>query len=111
VMPAKIPLSKLAADDDYAKALIDSGKRWYEIDGQLEKTGMNAPFLQTLANQAGGQFIHLQNAADLNLLDHVGKTALRSVDGTQELFPWALLSALTFLILSFAVTHQWNRRQ
>lgn len=111
VMPAKIPLSKLASDDDHAKALIDSGKRWYELNGQVEKTGMDAPFLQSLANQSGGQFIHLQNASDLNLVDHVGKTALTSVDGTQELFPWALLAALTFLVLAFAVTRQWSRRQ
>lgn len=111
VMPSKIPVSKLAADDDAAIALKDNGKRWLETDGQIEKSGMNAALLQNLANQAGGKFIHLENASDLNLLDQVGKTSMTRVPGTVELFPWALGGALVSLVLTFAATNQWRRRK
>lgn len=110
VMPAKIPLSKLASDDDVAAGLIASGKRWYEVNGQIEKTGLNLQLLQTLASQAGGQFIHLQDMSQLNLLDYVGKPAKVDVQGTQQLFPWALLAALVSMVLAFASTHQWRRK-
>lgn len=111
VMPSKIPVSKLADDDDAAIALRDNGKRWLETEGQIEKSGMNASLLQNLANQAGGKFIHLQNASDLNLLDQVGKTSMTKVPGTVELFPWALGGALVCLVLTFAATNQWRRRK
>ncbi|MDZ4838311.1 MAG: VWA domain-containing protein [Candidatus Melainabacteria bacterium] len=111
VMPSKIPVSKLASDDDAAIALKDNGKRWLETDGQIEKSGMNASLLQNLANQAGGKFIHLENASDLNLLDQVGKTSMARVPGSVELFPWALGGALVCLVLTFAATNQWRRRK
>lgn len=111
VMPSKIPVSKLASDDEAAIALKDNGKRWLETEGQIEKSGMNAALLQNLANQAGGKFIHLENASDLNLLDQVGKTAMTRVPGTVELFPWALGGALVCLVLTFAATNQWRRRK
>lgn len=111
VMPSKIPVSKLAADDDAAIALRDNGKRWLETEGQIEKSGMNAALLQNLANQAGGTFIHLENASDLNLLDQVGKTSMARVPGTVELFPWALGGALVCLVLTFAATNKWPRRK
>jgi len=110
VMPSKIPVSKLADDDDTARALKENGKRWLETDGQLEKSGMDASLLQNLANVTGGQFVHLQDASDLNLLEHVGKKAQATVGGTVELFPWALMAALVSLALTFAVTHQWRGR-
>lgn len=110
VMPAKIPVSKLAFDDAHALALLNSGKRWYEENGQIEKSGLNAQLLQQVANHAGGQFIHMQQVGDLNLLDHLGKQSLATVEGTQELFPWALIAALVSLLLAFGTTHQWHRR-
>ncbi len=110
VMPSKIPVSKLAPDDDVAIALKANGKRWLETEGQVEKSGMNASLLQALANQAGGQFIHLQNMSDLNLLDHVGKKATAKSVGSVELFPWLIGLALICLTLSITVTHQWRRR-
>lgn len=110
IMPSKIPVSKLAADDDFAKGLLENGKRWLEINGEIEKTGMDASFLQALANKAGAKFIHLKDATDLNVLNEVGKTSTATVEGTQELFPWALGASLIFLVLSFAATHQWRRR-
>lgn len=111
VMPSKIPVSKLAADDATAIALKDNGKRWLETDGQIEKSGMNAALLQNLANLAGGEFIHLQNASDIDVLEHVGKTSTATVSGTVELFPWALLATLVSLIATFTVTHQWRGRR
>lgn len=111
VMPSKIPVSKLAHDDDAAIALKANGKRWLETaDGQIEKSGMNAALLQNLANQAGGQFIHLTDASELSMLDHVGKTSMKSTPGTVELFPWVLSAAFICLFLTFAATHQWRRR-
>ncbi len=110
VMPSKIPVSKLAPDDDVAIALKANGKRWLETEGQIEKSGMNAALLQNLANQSGGQFIHLQNMSDLNLLDHVGKKATAKSVGSIELFPWLIGLALVSLVLSITVTHQWRRR-
>lgn len=109
-MPSKIPLSKLAADDDYVVSLKAHGKKFYEVNGQIEKTAMDAQFLQNLAGAAGGAFVHLQNLSDLNLLDFVGKTAMVKVPGTQPLYPWALMSALIFLVLAFASTEQWRRK-
>jgi Ca-activated chloride channel homolog len=112
VMPSKIPVSKLASDDDAAIALQANGKRWLEsADGQIEKSGMNVSLLQNLANQAGGKFIHLENASDLDLLDQVGKTSMTKVPGSVELFPWALGGALVSLVLTFAATNQWRRRK
>jgi Mg-chelatase subunit ChlD len=108
VMPSKIPVSKLAADDATAIALKDNGKRWLETDGQIEKSGMNASLLQNLANLAGGEFIHLQNDTDIDLLKHVGKKSTATIGGTVELFPWALMAALISLALTFAVTNQWR---
>lgn len=109
-MPAKIPVSKLAFDDPVAAGLAANGKRWYEVNGEIEKSGLNATLLQQLSALAGGQFIHLQQASDIDLFDHVGKTAVVSVEGTQELFPWALIAAFVALVLSLGATHQWCRR-
>lgn len=109
VMPSKIPVSKLAADDDFARALQSNGKRWVEVDGQIEKSGMNSALLQDLANQTGGQFIHLQELSDLNLLNYLGQKSMTNVPGTMELFPYLLMLGLIALMLSFAVTHQWRR--
>ncbi|MFA6210559.1 MAG: VWA domain-containing protein [Candidatus Obscuribacterales bacterium] len=109
VMPSKIPVSKLAADDDFALALQNNGKRWVEVDGQIEKSGMNSALLQDLANQTGGQFIHLQELSDLNLLNYLGQKSMTSVPGTMELFPYLLMLGFIALVLSFAVTHQWRR--
>lgn len=109
VMPSKIPVSKLAADDDFARALQSNGKRWVEVDGQIEKSGMNSALLQDLANQTGGQFIHLQGLSDLNLLNYLGQKSMTNVPGTMELFPYLLMLGLIALVLSFAVTHQWRR--
>ncbi len=109
-MPAKIPLSKLAADDDYVVSLKAHGKKFYEVNGQIEKTAMDAQVLQNLASAAGGAFVHLQNVSDLNLLDFVGKTATVKVPGTQQLYPWLLMAALFFLVLAFASTEQWRRK-
>lgn len=111
VMPSKIPVSKLAADDETALALKENGKRWLETDGQIEKSGMNASLLQNLANLSGGEFIHLQNDTDLDLLKYVGKKATTTIGGTVELFPWALIAAFISLVLSFAVTNQWRRER
>jgi len=111
VMPSKIPVSKLAADDDYAQSLRDHGTKWYEYDGQVIKTGMDAALLQGLANQTAGEFVHMQKIEDLNLLRYVGKSSMTSVPGTLELFPWALLSALVFLILTYSVTNKWSFRR
>ncbi len=108
VMPSKIPVSKLAADDATAIALKDNGKRWLETDGQIEKSGMNAALLQNLANISGGEFIHLQNDTDVDLLKYVGKKSTATVGGTVELFPWALIAAFISLALSIAVTNQWQ---
>lgn len=109
VMPSKIPVSKLAADDDFALALQNNGKRWVEVDGQIEKSGMNSALLQDLANQTGGQFIHMQELSDLNLLNYLGQKSMTSVPGTMELFPYLLMLGFIALVLSFAVTHQWRR--
>lgn len=109
VMPSKIPVSKLAADDDFALALQSNGKRWVEVDGQIEKSGMNSALLQDLANQTGGQFIHLQELSDLNLLNYLGQKSMTNVPGTMELFPYLLMLGFIALVLSFAVTHQWRR--
>ncbi|MBS1996308.1 MAG: VWA domain-containing protein [Cyanobacteria bacterium SZAS LIN-2] len=111
VMPSKIPVSKLAADDDFARSLQSNGKRWVEIDGQVEKTGMDVALLQNLANQAGGTFIHLQDMSDLNLLKYLGQKSLTNVPGTMELFPYLLVLGLICLVMSFAVTNQWQRRK
>ncbi len=110
VMPSKIPVSKLASDDAYAKGLLENGKRWYEINGEIERTGLDFRFLQALANKAGTSFIHLQKADDLNMLNLVGNKAMVSVPGTQELFPWLLALALISLILSFAATYETKKR-
>lgn len=110
VMPSKIPVSKLAVDDDFARGLLENGKRWYEVNGEIERTGTNLTFLQSLANKAGAQFIHLQDTADLDLLKLVGKSSMVQVAGTQELFPLALLASLAFLLLAHASTHSLNWR-
>lgn len=111
IMPSKIPVTKLAHDDDAAKALMENGKTWYEINGQIEKTGMNAQLLQAIANAAGGQFIHMQSVNDLNMLDHVGNKSKVSVKGTTELFPYALSLSLLLLALCYAVTNSFSLRQ
>lgn len=111
IMPSKIPVSKLAHDDDAAKGLMENGKTWYEINGQIEKTGMNVQLLQAIANAAGGQFIHLQSANDLNMLDHVGTKSKVSVKGTTELFGYALSLALLLFAASYAVTNRFSLRR
>jgi Ca-activated chloride channel family protein len=111
LMPSKIAVNKLADDDDYARALRDSGKSWYEVDGEVIKTGMDIALLQGLANQARGEFIHLQSAEDFNLLKYVGKTSLQALPGRQDLFPWALGCGLIFLVLAFTVTQEWRLRR
>jgi von Willebrand factor type A domain. len=111
IMPSKIPVSKLAHDDDAAKALLENGKTWYEINGQIEKTGMNAQLLQAIANAAGGQFIHMQSLNDLNMLDHVGNKSKVSVKGTTELFPYALSLALALFAACYAVTNRFSLRR
>ena len=111
IMPSRIPVSKLAADDDYAQSLHEHGVKWYEEQGQVVKTGMDAALLQGLANQTGGQFIHLQKMEDLNLLKYVGKSSMTRVPGELELFPWALLGALLFLVLTYSVTKNFGRRK
>lgn len=111
VMPSKIPVSKLAADDDFAIALQNNGKRFLEIDGQVIKTGMDTALLQNLANQSGGQFIHMQDIGDLNLLNYLGQKSMTQVPGTLELFPDLIGLGLLMLVLSFVVTNQWPRRK
>jgi Mg-chelatase subunit ChlD len=111
VMPSKIPVSKLAADDDFAIALQSNGKRWLEIDGQVIKTGMDTALLQDLANQSGGQFIHMQEMSDLNLLKYLGQKSMTKVPGTLELFPYLIGLGLLALILTFVVTNQWRRKK
>lgn len=110
-MPAKIPVSKLAHDDPYAQGLLHNGKRWYEVNGQIEKTKMNEPFLMTLANQTGGQYMRLENFEDLNLHDYVGKKVLENVEGSQELFQWALLGSFLFMFLYVASYHKFRKRE
>lgn len=105
VMPSKIPVSKLAIDDDYARGLLDNGKRWYEVKGEVERTGCDLSFLQSLANKAGAQFIHLQDAKNLDMLKLVGKSSMVQVAGTQELFPLALALAFVMLLLAHLSTH------
>ncbi len=111
VMPSKIPVSKLAADDDFAIALQSNGKRWLEIDGQVIKTGMDSELLQQVANQSGGQFIHMQDMSDLNLLKYLGSKSMTKVPGTMELFPYLIGLGLLMLVLTIAVTNQWQRRK
>jgi hypothetical protein len=111
VMPSKIPVSKLAADDDYAKSLKDAGTKFYEVDGQPIKTGMDIALLKTLASNAGGEFVHLQQSSDLNMAQYVGRNSLQKLPGRQELFPWALMAAILCTLLSFGVTHEWRRRR
>jgi len=111
VMPSKIPVSKLAADDDFAISLQSNGKRWLEIDGQVIKTGMDTALLQNLANQSGGQFIHMQDMSDLNLLKYLGQKSMTKVPGTLELFPYLIGLGLLMLVLSLVVTNQWQRRK
>jgi len=108
IMPSKIPVSKLAADDDFALALQNNGKRWVEVDGEVEKTAMDAAMLQELAEQAGGTFIHLKDMSDLNLLKYLGSKSMTNVPGTMELFPYLLILGFISLVLSFAVTGQWR---
>jgi len=107
-MPSKIPVSKLAADDDFALALQNNGKRWVEVDGEVEKTAMDSALLQELADQAGGTFIQLKDMSDLNLLKYLGSKSMTNVPGTMELFPYALMLGFISLVLSFAVTGQWK---
>jgi von Willebrand factor type A domain len=111
VMPSKIPVSKLADDDDFAIALQQNGKRWLEIDGQVMKTGMDTALLQEVANQSGGTFIHMQDMSDLNLLKYLGAKSTTSVPGTKELFPYLIGAGLLMLVLTFAATTQWQRRK
>jgi Mg-chelatase subunit ChlD len=111
VMPSKIPVSKLAADDDFAISLQANGKRFLEIDGQVIKTGTDLALLQQVANESGGQFIHMQDMADLNLLKYLGQKSMTKVPGTLELFPYLIGLALLTLVLSMAVTNQWQRRK
>ncbi len=110
VMPSKIPVSKLASDDDYARSLLEHGKRWYEVNGEIERSGLDIAFLQALANKAGTKLIHLQKAEDLSMFSLVGKTSMVNVPGTQELFPWLIAFALVMLILSFAAAHELKKR-
>jgi Mg-chelatase subunit ChlD len=111
VMPSKIPVSKLAADDDFAQELQSNGKRWLEIDGQIIKTGLDTALLQDLANQSGGQYIHMQDISDLNLLKYLGQKSMTKVPGTLELFPYLIGLGLLMLVLTFVVTNQWQRRK
>jgi Mg-chelatase subunit ChlD len=111
LLPSQIPVSKLAADDDYAQSLRDHGTKWFEVNGEVIKTGMDLTLLQNLANVAGGEVIQMHQASDLNLLSLVGKTRMTPVPGTLELFPEALMCALVFLGLTLVVTKQWRRRK
>jgi Mg-chelatase subunit ChlD len=111
VMPSKIPVSKLAADDDFAIALQANGKRFLEIDGQVIKTGMDTALLQAVANQSGGQFIHMQDISDLNLLNYLGQKSMTKVPGTLELFPYLVGLGLLMLALTIVATNQWQRRK
>lgn len=112
VMPSKIPVSKLAADDDYAQSLRQHGIKWYEVDGQVEKTAMDSSLLQDLANRSAGRYIHMQQLGDLDLHQYIGKNAIVSTAGTEELFPWALGASLVFLLAALGITGQlkiWGR--
>ena len=109
--PSPIPVSKLAFDDPVADALMKHGKKFYEADGQVQRTGMDGQLLQALASQAGGKYIHLQEDTDLSMLSQVGKTAMVQTPGRKELFPYALIGALLAFFLSIAVTSQWRGRR
>lgn len=109
-LPSKIPVSKLAFDDDYARSLLHHGKQWYEVDGQIEKTKMDGRLLQNIASMIGGTYIHVQEFDDLDLSEHVGKEVMENVEGSKELFQWAILIALISSILMIAVRHELRKR-
>ncbi len=111
IMPSKIPTSKLAFDDPAARILRESGKRWYEVEGQIQRTGMDTALLQGLTNLTGGEFIHLKQQTDLNLLDHLGKMSMVPAPGTQELFPYLLLTAFFATTLTATITRSWRRKE
>ncbi len=109
-MPAMIPVNKLAKDDEVAEALMLHGKKWYEVDGQVEKTGMNKDLLQALAKRADGSFVHLHEATDLDMRSYVGQQSLMQVPGTRELFPYALTTALVSLLIMVVTGREWRRK-
>lgn len=108
--PSPIPVSELAEDDEVARGLFHNGKQFYEADGEVEKTALDANLLQGLARASGGTFIFLTDANDFKLIDHAGGRQYIDAAGARELFEYPLVAALLCLLLLVASVTEWRKR-
>lgn len=97
--PSPIPVSEMAEDDDFARGLFHNGKQFYEVDGEVEKTSLDSNLLMGFARAAGGRFIMLSRAEDLNLQDVSGGRTSVEIAGSAELFEYPLMGALVCMML------------
>lgn len=108
--PSPIPVSELAENDEYARGLFHNGKQFYEVDGEVEKTALDANLLQSFARAAGGKFVFLTNPADFNVVDHAGGRQYIDTAGVRELFDYPLAGAfLCLTLLGLSVTELRKR--
>ena len=109
-VPSRIPVVKLARDDEVAEGLLHNGKEWYEVDGQVEKTGLNLNLLHEIATTSGGRLLHMRDADDLDLSAFTERSTLTEVKGKRELFPVMLLTSLCSMILFTIAARQWRQK-
>ncbi|MBY0548538.1 MAG: VWA domain-containing protein [Candidatus Obscuribacterales bacterium] len=108
--PSPIPVSEMAEDDEFARGLFHNGKQFYEVDGEVEKTSLDANLLQGLARAADGKYIMLNNAEDFNLLDVSGGRTTTEVQGSAELFEYPLIAALLCMMLLSIFANEFRKR-
>lgn len=108
-----IPVAELNPDDEVAAGLKRNGKKFYETNGEVEKSAINETTLQQLATKSGGRYLHLTKAENLDIVSQARTKTVTKITGKKELFAYPLMAAAACCLLLLLVPREfrtWRRK-
>jgi hypothetical protein len=103
-----IPVKLLSEEDQIASK---RGAQWYEYQGEIVTSKLEENDLLMLKNATGGRYVRVVNSSDFVMERMISHMEMRTVPGKTELFPWFLLAALGFFLLSMVIAQEPNQER
>ncbi|MCA9804528.1 MAG: VWA domain-containing protein [Cyanobacteria bacterium HKST-UBA02] len=105
-IPSPIPIA-LLSEADRARY---NGQEFYEHEGQVVTSRLEANSLLLLRNMTGGRYVQVTEPSDFSIGRLISNVEVTYKQGKKELFPYALMGGFAFLFLTLLVPRTSRRR-
>lgn len=105
--PSAIPVTMLAPIDQN----FNSGKQWYEVNGEIVTSKLEENVLLLLKNATGGRYVRLVEVNDFSMTSMISRMEVKHVPGQYEFFPWLLLASVLAFVAAVVIPNEPDGRK